>query len=220
MVEGLSTCQDLHLTEKPRAGQGSLLREAKGVPSGLRKETPEPCTRTSYHRARLRDFCLLRGRDKSSCGSGHSPATLWVCGVGGPSKKHSTNHVKSPCAGRSCCDCGSVSGSCLRSSGSWEMTHEFSLGDRGAQRNVRSTFRLHPRTATSCLSSRTSPPRKYHSRKKYYMQSVFPQELISDYSYSRCGGAEIFSIYSYSRGGATEFISNSGHSGRRGTERP
>ena len=36
------------------------------------------------------------------------------------------------------------------------------------------------------------------------MQSVFPQELISDYSYSRGGGAELFSNYSYSRGRGTE----------------
>ena len=56
--------------------------------------------------------------------------------------------------------------------------------------------------------------------KKYFMQSVFPQELISDYSCSRGGGAELFSNYSYSRGGATELISNSGHSRGRGTERP
>ena len=34
------------------------------------------------------------------------------------------------------------------------ILHEFSLRDRGAQRNVRSAFRLHPRIATSCLSSR------------------------------------------------------------------
>ena len=33
--------------------------------------------------------------------------------------------------------------------------------ESGAQRNVRSTFRLHPRIATSCLSSRTSPPRNW-----------------------------------------------------------
>ena len=39
---------------------------------------------------------------------------------------------------------------------------------------------------------------------KYYMQSVFPQELISDYSYSRGGRAELFSKYSYSRGRGTE----------------
>ena len=33
------------------------------------------------------------------------------------------------------------------------ILHAFSLGDRGAQRNVRSAFRLHPRIATSCLNS-------------------------------------------------------------------
>ena len=38
------------------------------------------------------------------------------------------------------------------------ILHELSFADRGAQRNVRSAFRLHPRIATSCLSSRTSPP--------------------------------------------------------------
>ena len=52
----------------------------------------------------------------------------------------------------------------------------------------------------------------------------FPQELISDYSYSRGGGAELFSNYSYSRGRGTELFSNSGysrgHSRGRGTERP
>ena len=41
------------------------------------------------------------------------------------------------------------------------IMHDFLLGDRGAQRNVRSTFRLHPRIATSCLSSRTRPPRNW-----------------------------------------------------------
>ena len=45
---------------------------------------------------------------------------------------------------------------------------------------------------------------RYHSREKYYMQSVFPQELISDYSYSRGGGAELLSNYSYSLGRGTE----------------
>ena len=59
----------------------------------------------------------------------------------------------------------------------------------------------------------------YHSGKKYYMQS-FSQELISDYSYSRGGGAELFSNYSYSRGRGTELFSNSGYSWGRGTERP
>ena len=44
----------------------------------------------------------------------------------------------------------------------------------------------------------------YHSGKKYYMQSFFSQELISDYSYSRGGGAELFSNYSYSRGRGME----------------
>ena len=65
--------------------------------------------------------CLSRGRDESSCGSGHSPATPWPHGVGGLQKKHRTNYVESPCAGRSCCDCCSVFGCCLRSTGSWEM---------------------------------------------------------------------------------------------------
>ena len=37
-----------------------------------------------------------------------------------------------------------------------------------------------------------------------------PQELISDYSYSRGGGAELFSNYSYSRGRCMELFSNSG----------
>ena len=30
-----------------------------------------------------------------------------------------------------------------------------------------------------------TPSGSYHSRKKYYMQSLFPQELILDYRYSR-----------------------------------
>ena len=34
----------------------------------------------------------------------------------------------------------------------------------------------------------------YHCGKKYYMQSFFSQQLISDYSYSRGGGAELFPI--------------------------
>ena len=32
VVGELTTCQDAHLTGKPRAGQGSLLRVAQGVP--------------------------------------------------------------------------------------------------------------------------------------------------------------------------------------------
>ena len=60
---------------------------------------------------------------------------------------------------------------------------------------------------------------QYHSRKKYYMQSFFSQQLISDYSYSRGGGAEFFN-YSYSRGRCTELFSNSDYSRGRGTERP
>ena len=35
VVEGLSTCQDSDLTGKPRAGQGSPLRVAQGVPQGM-----------------------------------------------------------------------------------------------------------------------------------------------------------------------------------------
>ena len=53
----------------------------------------------------------------------------------------------------------------------------------------------------------------YHLRKKYYMQSLFPQELISDYSYSRCA-QDLFSNYSYSRGRGTEFFSNYSYSRR------
>ena len=34
----------------------------------------------------------------------------------------------------------------------------------------------------------------YHSGNNYYMQSVSSQKLISDYSYSRGGGAELFPI--------------------------
>ena len=47
-----------------------------------------------------------------------------------------------------------------------------------------------------------------------------PQELISDYSYSRGGGAELFSNYNYSCGRCTELFSNSGYSSGRGMERP
>ena len=36
------------------------------------------------------------------------------------------------------------------------------------------------------------------------MQSVFPQELISDYSYSRGRGTELFSNSGFSRGRGTE----------------
>ena len=41
------------------------------------------------------------------------------------------------------------------------------------------------------------------------MSPFSSQELISDYSYSRGGGAELFSNYSYSRGRCTELFSNS-----------
>ena len=46
--------------------------------------------------------------------------------------------------------------------------------------------------------------KEYHSRKKYYMQSVFPQGFPSDYSYSRCGVTELFSNYSHSRDRGTK----------------
>ena len=46
--------------------------------------------------------------------------------------------------------------------------------------------------------------KEYHSRKTYYMQSVFPHEFTSDYSYSRCGATELFSKSRYSRGRGTE----------------
>ena len=52
------------------------------------------------------------------------------------------------------------------------------------------------------------------------MRSVFPQELISDYSYSRRGGTQLFSKYSRRRGRGTELISNSGCSRGRDTKRP
>ena len=48
----------------------------------------------------------------------------------------------------------------------------------------------------------------------------FSQQSTIDYSYCRCGGAELFSTYSYSRGRGTELFSNSGYSRGRGTERP
>ena len=55
VVEGLSTCQDSHLTGKPGASQGSPLRVAPGGPKGYGRGTLNPCTRTSYHGVRLRD---------------------------------------------------------------------------------------------------------------------------------------------------------------------
>ena len=111
VVEGLSTCQDSHLTGKPRAGQGSLLRVAQGVPQGM-GEDPRTVHTDAESLCPFARSCTLRGRDESSCGSGHSPAIVdaeLVVSL----KTHRTNYIDSPWAallrvlfvpGRVCCD--------------------------------------------------------------------------------------------------------------------
>ena len=44
----------------------------------------------------------------------------------------------------------------------------------------------------------------YHGRKNNNMQLFSARELISDYSYSWCGGAELITDCSNSRGSGTE----------------
>ena len=61
---------------------------------------------------------------------------------------------------------------------------------------------------------------RYHSRKKYHMQSVFSQQLISYCSYSRGGGAELFPITVTAAVAARNYFPISGYSRGRGTERP
>ena len=94
MVEGLGTCQDSHLTGKPRAGQGSPLRVAQGVPWGMGGD-PRAVLTDAASSSLLARPCFLRRRDVSSCAcrSGHSPFTV-ATGVVVPAKP--------PCCS-SCC---------------------------------------------------------------------------------------------------------------------
>ena len=65
VVDGLSTCQGSHLTEKPRASQGSPLRVVQGVPWGMGRD-PRTVLTDAESSSPIARPCLLRGPDKTT----------------------------------------------------------------------------------------------------------------------------------------------------------
>ena len=104
VVEGLSTCQDSHLTGKPRAGQGSPLRVVQGS-HGEWEKTTEPCSRTPHHRARLHD--LGAAMKTLACAGVDTALSPWLRSWWSPEKlphclHRVTDHRGAGCV---CCDC-------------------------------------------------------------------------------------------------------------------